>query len=158
MNPSLIFWTAALLDLLAVTALTAVGVRAIRRSQLARHRRCMKSAAALVTCFLGAYPLKLLWLGREPLSEWSAEAVSILRIHEICVLAMTATGLAALIFSRAMHPNRNRLIQLPDAPLAPQRTLRRHRVAGWTAAIGAGLALLTAAKVLLGMYERAAGS
>ena len=158
MNPSLAFWTAALVNLLAVSALTAIGIRAIRRNQLARHRRCMKTAAALVACFLAAYPLKLLWLGREPISEWSGEAVLILRIHEICVFAMTAAGLAALMFSRAMHSNRNRLIHLPDAPLAPQPALQRHRMAGWTAAIGAGLALLTAAKVLLGMYERAAGS
>jgi len=31
-------------------------------------------------------------------------------------------------------------------------------MAGWAGAIGAGLALLTAAIVLLGMYERAAAS
>ncbi len=158
MNPGLIFWTAALVNLLAVATLTAIGIRAIRRNQLARHRRCMKTATALVACFLGAYPLKLLWLGREPLAEWSGGAVLVLRIHEFCVFAMTAAGLTALMLSRAMHRNRNRLIHLPDTPLAPQRALRRHRMAGWTAAIGAGLALLTAAKVLLGMYERAAGS
>lgn len=118
----------------------------------------MKTAAALVACFLGAYPLKLLWLGREPLSEWSEPAVLILRIHEVCVFTMTVAGLTALILSRKMHRNRNRLVRLPDAPLASSHALRKHRIAGWTGAIGAGLALLTAAIVLLGMYARAAGS
>jgi uncharacterized membrane protein YozB (DUF420 family) len=155
MNPSLVFWTAALVNLLAIAALVAIGIRNIRRGNLSRHRRCMKTAAALVTGFLGAYALKVVWLGRERLSEWSGQAVAILRIHEVCVLAMVVGGVAALVFSRKMHPNRNQLTHLPDAPLASGRALRGHRTAGWTAAVGAGLAFLTAAIVLLGMYERA---
>jgi uncharacterized membrane protein YozB (DUF420 family) len=157
MNPSLIFWTAALANLLAVTALVAIGIRSIRRGNLSAHRRYMKTAATLVTCFLGAYPLKVLWFGRERLYEWSGQAVLTLRIHEVCVFAMIVGGLTALILSRKMHPNRNRLTHLPDAPLASNRALKKHRIAGWTAAIGAGLAFLTAAIVLLDMYERAAG-
>ena len=157
MNPSLTFWTAALIDLLAIVALVAIGIRNIRRGNLAKHRRCMKAAAALVACFLGIYPIKVLYLGRERLPEWSGQAVTVLRIHELCVFAMLAGGVTALILSRKMHRNRNELTQLPDAPLASSRTLRRHRKAGWTAAIGAGLAFLTAAIVLVGMYERASG-
>jgi hypothetical protein len=117
----------------------------------------MKTAATLVACFLGVYPLKLLWFGRERLSEWSGQAVLTLRIHEVCVFAMIVGGLTALILSRKMDPKRNRLTRLPDAPLASKRALSRHRIAGWTAAIGAGLAFLTAAIVLMGMYERATG-
>jgi uncharacterized membrane protein YozB (DUF420 family) len=151
MNPSLAFWTAALLDLLAIVTLVAIGIRNIRRGNLSQHRRCMKTAAVLVACFLGIYPLKVLWFGREQLPEWSEQAVSILRIHELCVFAMLVGGVIALILSRKMHRNRS------DAPLASSRTLRRHRRAGWTAAIAAGLALLTAAIVLAGMYERVGG-
>jgi uncharacterized membrane protein YozB (DUF420 family) len=157
MNPNLAFWTAALVNLLAVSALVAIGIRNIRRGRLSQHRRCMKTAATLVTCFLGAYLLKVLWLGRERLSEWSGPAVAILRIHELCVFAMIVGGLTALILTRKMHRNRNQLTHLPDAPLASGRALRRHRVAGWTAAVGAGLAFLTAAIVLLGMYQRSVG-
>ncbi len=115
----------------------------------------MKSSAVLIACFFVSYPLKLLWLGRERLPEWSGQAVAILRIHEFCVFAMLVGGLIALIHSQKMHRNRNQLTQLPDAPLASSRILRRHRQAGWTAAIAAGLAFLTAATVLVGMYERA---
>jgi len=157
MNPSLTFWTAALIDLLAIVTLVAVGIRSIRRGNLSQHRRCMKSAAALVVCFLGIYPIKVFWFGRERLSEWSGQAVAVLRIHEFCVLAMLVGGVIALILSRKMNRSRNQLAHLPDAPLASSRTLRRHRKAGWTAAIGAGLAFLTAAIVLAGMYERAGG-
>jgi len=117
----------------------------------------MKTAAVLVACFLGSYPLKVLWFGRERLSEWSEPAVAILRIHELCVFAMLVGGVVALILSRKMHSNRSQPTRLPDAPLASSRTLQSHRKAGWTAAIGAGLALLTAAIVLAGMYERASG-
>jgi uncharacterized membrane protein YozB (DUF420 family) len=154
MNPSLAFWTAALINLLAIVALVAIGIRSIRRGKLPQHRRCMKTAAALVACFLGSYPLKVLWFGRERLPEWSEPAVAILRIHELCVFAMLVGGAIALILSRKMHRSRSELTRLPDAPLASSRTLRRHRRAGWSAAIAAGLAFLTAAIVLAGMYER----
>ena len=115
----------------------------------------MKSSALLVVCFLGAYSLKVFYFGRERLSEWSESAVVILRIHELCVFAMVVGGSIALIHSRKMHRSRNQLTHLPDAPLASSRILQRHRKAGWTAAVGAGLAFLTAAIVLAGMYERA---
>jgi len=157
MNPSLAFWTTALIDLLAIFALVAIGIRNIRRGNLSQHRRCMKAAAALVACFLGIYPIKVLWFGRERLADWSGQAVAILRIHEFCVFTMIAGGLTALILTRKMHRNRTQLIHLPDAPLASGRALQRHRTAGWIAAVGAGLAFLTAAIVLLGMYERAGG-
>jgi hypothetical protein len=80
-----------------------------------------------------------------------------LRIHECFVFAMIGGGLTAFILTRKMHRNRNQLNELPDSPLASSHTLRRHRKAGWTAAIGAGLAFLTAAIVLVGMYERTLG-
>lgn len=157
MNPNLAFWTAALIDLLAIVVLIAIGIRSIRRGNLSRHRRCMKSAAILVAGFLGIYPLKVLYIGRERLSEWSEQAVVILRIHELCVFAMVVGGLTALFLSRKMHSSRNQLDQLPDAPLASSQTLRKHRIAGRIAAIGAGLAFLTAAIVLAGMYDRTVG-
>jgi len=156
MDPKLAFWTAALINLCVIASLIAIGIRAIRRRQLALHRRCLTTAAALVVGFLGVYPLKLLWLGPEPIGEWSGTDVLVLRIHEACVFAMVVGGLVAWSYSRKMHRDRNRWAQLPDAPLASSRTLRRHRRAGWTAAIGAGLALLTAAIVLVGMVERTA--
>jgi uncharacterized membrane protein YozB (DUF420 family) len=157
MNPSLAFWSAALVNLLAIVILVSIGIRNIRRGNLSRHRRCMKGAATLVACFLGIYPLKVLFFGRERLSEWSEQAVTILRIHELCVLAMIVGGLAALLLARKMNRNRNQLTELPDIPLASSPTLRKHRIAGRTAAIGAGLAFLTAAIVLAGMYERTIG-
>jgi len=155
MSPNLAFWTAAMLDLLAVLVLAAVGIRSIRRGHLSRHRRCMKTAAALVGGFLAIYPLKLLWLGRERLPEWSGGDIAILRIHEACVFAMVVAGLTALVLTRKMVRNRNQLTRLPDTPLASSRALQAHRMTGWAAAIGAGLAFLTAAIVLLGMYARA---
>jgi len=157
MTPSLAFWTAALVNLLAIVILVAVGIRSIHNAQLSRHRRCMKTAAVLVAGFLGLYPLKVLCFGREALDEWSLQAIWILRIHELCVFALLAAGGGALMLSRKMHANRSRLVHLPEAPLASKRVLERHRTAGWTAAVSAGLAFLTAAMVLAGMYERAIG-
>jgi hypothetical protein len=67
---------------------------------------------------------------------------------------MIVGGLTAFVLSRKMHRNRNQLTHLSDVPLASSQTLRRHRTAGWAAAVGAGLAFVTAAIVLVGMYER----
>jgi len=154
MDAKLAFWTTALINFCAITALVALGIRSIRRGQLSRHRRCMKTAAGLVFGFLAVYPIKLLWLGAERLVEWSRTDVLVLRIHEVCVFAMLAGGAIAWIQSRKMDRSRNQWTRLPSTPLASGRILRRHRRAGWIAAIGAGLALLTAAMVLAGMVER----
>jgi uncharacterized membrane protein YozB (DUF420 family) len=157
MNPNLAFWTAALIDLFAIVTLVAIGIRSIRRGNLSRHRRCMKTSAILVGCFLAIYPIKVLTMGRERLSEWSEQAIGILRIHELCVFTMVVGGMIAVMQTLKMQRNRSQLTQLPDAPLASARILRRHRYAGRAAAIGAGLAFLTAAIVLVGMYARAGG-
>jgi len=155
MDAKLAFWIAALINFGAIAALVAIGIRSIRRGQLSRHRRCMKTAAGLVCGFLGVYPIKLLWLGAEPLVEWSEQDVLVLRIHEACVFAMLGAGAIAWLQTRKMDRSRNQSARLPEAPLASSRILRRHRRAGWLAATGAGLALLTAAIVLAGMVERA---
>ena len=154
MEPKLAFWTAALMDLATITALVAVGVVSIRRGEVARHRRCMKSAATLVVAFVGSYLLKLALLGREQLSVWSDAAIQNLRLHELCVFAMIVGGILALHRARTMRNSRN-VTHDPAAPPAPPEVLRWHRRAGWTAAVAAGLGFATAAFVLLGMYGRA---
>ena len=155
MDPKLFFWTLALADLGVVCAVALFGIRYARSGEIARHKRAMKIASLLVLAFLGAYVLKLQFLGREDMSLWSTFDVWVLRIHELCVFAMLVGGVIALILSRKMHRSRSELTRLPDTPLASSRTLRNHRRAGWSAAIAAGFAFLTAAIVLVGMYERA---
>ena len=90
-------------------------------------------------------------LGREQLELWSAAHVTVLRIHELCVLLMLLPGAYAVYLS--LH------LGLPDPPVPPpEAQLRRHRQAGWVS-VGFGvLAVLTAAYVLLGMYGRAGGA
>lgn len=157
MDPNIAFWTAALVNLLIIVALLAVGIRSIRRRQISRHHRCMKTAAWLVTAFLGSYLIKLALLGRESLARWSDAAVMNLRFHELCVVTMVAAGSVALLRARRMRGTRQ-ISGLPGDPLAPDSTLRGHRRAGWTAAIGAGLGFVTAVVLLAGMYRRGGGS
>ena len=157
MDPKIVFWTAALTNLLLIVALVTVGIRSVRRGQVSRHRRCMKTSAWLVVAFLAAYGIKLAMLGRESLADWSQSAVINLRVHELFVLMMITGGITALLRARQMRGTCN-VSGLPADPPAPDSTIRWHRRAGWTAAISAGLAFATAVIVLVGMYGRGGGS
>jgi uncharacterized membrane protein YozB (DUF420 family) len=156
MDPKLWFWTAALIDLTAVAALAARGVRHVRRGDVARHRRCMTASAALVFLFLFAYAGKLWLLGRENLAVWSPGDVLVLHVHETCVAVMLAGG--ALAGQRAWRMRRTRRVTGdPASPVTPRGWLRLHRGAGWAAVVAAGLGWATAGLVLLGMYRRTLG-
>jgi hypothetical protein len=114
----------------------------------------MRAAALFVALFLAAYAAKLAFLGREAREAWTPGAVTLLRVHELCVLALLAGGAAALALGRGLARSRL-LTQAPGAPEASVRTRRLHRLAGRTAVAGAVLGAATAALVLAGMYARA---
>jgi hypothetical protein len=114
----------------------------------------MLTSATLVTAFLGAYVLKLMWLGREELSAWARADVTILRVHEVFVLLMVFGGGVALVLARSLRGTRNRT-RNPADPIAPASAVARHQRAGWTAAVGAAFGWALAGLVLLGMFRRA---
>lgn len=149
MDVTLLFWTGALLDLLLVALLSWRGVALRRAGDIPGHRRAMTGAGLLVAFFLGAYVLKLIWLGREDRSDWTAADRALLWFHESCVLAMLVGG--ALARWRARHLGAG----AAPAPGAAIAAARFHRRAGWAAVVGAALGLATAAGVLFGMYRRA---
>jgi len=153
-DPKLWFWTGAFVDLTLVLILVAFAIRSIRRGDVERHRRCMITSAALVAGFLGAYVLKLSWLGREEISVWGRADLTILRVHEVFVLLMVLGGGVALVLAHRLRGTRNRT-RNPVDPIAPASTLTRHRRAGWTAAVGAAFGWALAGAVLLGMFRRA---
>jgi uncharacterized membrane protein YozB (DUF420 family) len=154
MDAKLAFWTAAFANMVLAAALAVRGVRLARRGDLLRHARCMRAAAVFVALFLAAYVLKVALVGREARDAWTAGAVTVLRVHELCVLAMLAGGAAALALGRRLA--RTSLVtRAPGAEAAPARTRRLHRLAGRAAVGGAVLGALTAALVLAGMYARA---
>ena len=94
--------------------------------------------------FLVSYVLKLAFLGREALSTWSAVSVNVLRFHELCVLAMLLAGGTALFLGRRLAPSGASRAR-PATRRRPPRSLRRHRLAGRTALVGAILGAATAA-------------
>jgi uncharacterized membrane protein YozB (DUF420 family) len=154
MDAKVLYWSAALVNMVAVAGLAGWGVRCARRGELARHARAMRAAALLVGLFLLSYLLKLAFLGREALGEWSPLALWTLRVHELCVLVMLVGGATALALGRRLR--RSRRFTRDDAdPPAPASLLRRHRLAGRSALAGAILGAATAALVLGGMYARA---
>lgn len=154
MDPKVLYWTGALLNMGVIVALVGVGVLSIRRGKVVRHRRAMLSAIALVGAFILSYLVKLAVLGREDLSIWSPAAINTLRFHETCVLAMVVGGALAGARAWRMRRSRNVTRDPADAP-APATVVRWHRRAGWTAVVGAALGFVSAAFVLLGMYARA---
>ncbi len=159
MDAKLLYWTAALANLLLAVLCGARGVRRIRRRDVRGHRRMMLSAAGLVALFLLSYVFKVLLLGKEDRGAWDRTSLVSLYVHETGILVMLLGG--ALAAARSLR-FRRLLDAFPfDADRAARsdalaRARRQHRRAGWTALIGAGLAFAMATLVLLGMYARAA--
>lgn len=155
MDPKLLYWSLALANMGAVVAFAAHGVRAIRRSDVAAHRRAMTVAGWLVVLFLGSYVVKRLVLGPEDLAVWSSGARINLWVHESFVTTMLLAGSGALVLGRRLARTR-RVSGRANDPAADERQLRRHRRFGWLAVAAAVLGLLTACGILAGMFSRAA--
>jgi uncharacterized membrane protein YozB (DUF420 family) len=154
MDPKLLYWTGAFLNMGVIVGLAAWGVRARRRGAMALHRRNMLAAISLVLLFVVSYLFKLALLGREDLAVWASADLWTLRIHELCVLVMVVAGGVAAWRGRRLSTTRNTTLS-PDDPPAPARLADGHRHAGWTAVAAVVLGFLTAGLVLAGMYRRA---
>lgn len=154
MDPKLLFWTGALVNMVVIVVLAFAGVRARRRGDIPLHRRLMLSCAGLVGFFLSSYVLKLAFLGREDLSLWSPYAVWVLRFHETCILLMLLAGFLAARRGMALAGTRNVTHDPADPVAAPERA-RGHRGAGRLAVAAAVFGVLSAAVVLFDMYQRA---
>jgi len=147
------YWTAAFINLGVLTAFAAVGALRARRGEVARHRRAVTIAAALVVGFLISYPFKLWFLGRENLELWGTSAVWVLRAHEACVLIMLAAGTTAIVRGRRLAQT-TPYADNPEAPPMPPELRKRHRCAGRLAVLAAAASWVTAGFVLAGMYSR----
>ena len=168
MDPKLAYWTAAFVNMTVLAGTALAGVRYAKRGEVARHRRAMTIAAALVLAFLASYPLKLLFLGREDMSSWSALTVSLLRVHELCVLVMLVAGTTAIArgrrLARALEDRAGAsaattatasAATIETASAATLALRAAHRRAGRIALSAAVLGWLFAGAVLLGMYSHA---
>jgi uncharacterized membrane protein YozB (DUF420 family) len=154
MDPKLLFWTAAIVDLGTVCLFAMLGVRYARRGEMARHKQSMKIASLLVVTFLVFYLLKVQLLGREDMSAWTSLDIWVLRIHELFVLQMLSGGTVAWILGRKLLVTRL-FTHDPQDPLPDPRTRRIHRIAGRTGVIGSILAFVLALGILAGMVQRA---
>jgi uncharacterized membrane protein YozB (DUF420 family) len=154
LDAKLLYWSGALLNLGAMLVCVALGVRRVRRGDVAGHRRMMLAAAGLVGLFFVSYALKLALLGKEDRSLWTGFDHAVLYVHELCVTAMLLggglAGFRAWRFRDRLGPG----FELPEGAL-PGGAL--HRRAGRVAALGAALGFVTAAGVLAGMFARAGG-
>jgi uncharacterized membrane protein YozB (DUF420 family) len=153
MDPKLLYWTAALINLGVLCGVALFGVRYARRGEIARHQRAMKIASLLVVAFLVSYVFKLMILGREDMAVWGRVDVWVLRIHELFVLQMILGGSIAWIQSRKLLGTRLVSHQETD-PLPDPGAARIHRLAGRTAVVGAILGFVMAVGVLIGMFVR----
>src|SRR5215831_14009801 len=149
-DPKVVYWTAALANMVVAFGFAAAGVARIRRGEVAAHRRAMKTAALLVLLFVVSYVVKVPVLGRERLDTWAPRFVAVLRVHETFVMTMVLAG--ALALALATLGGLARLGRA--APERRTRTARFHRAAGWTAVATCALGAATAGYVLYGMYAR----
>jgi uncharacterized membrane protein YozB (DUF420 family) len=154
LDPKLLYWTFALANMVAVVALAARGVRAIRRNDVTLHRRSMIASGWLVAVFLGSYVVKRLVLGPEDLSVWSSGSRVNLWVHESFVLTMLLAGGTALVLGRRIARTRRVSLRSEDPPADPQ-LMHRHRRFGWVAVVCSAFGLLTACGILAGMFARA---
>ncbi|MBB83524.1 MAG: hypothetical protein CL931_06900 [Deltaproteobacteria bacterium] len=154
MDPKILFWAAALLNLGVLCGFGLLGVRYARRGEIARHRQNMKIASLLILGFLAAYVLKVVFLGREDQSVWSSLDVWVLRIHELFVVFMLVGGGIAWRQGRKLEGTRV-VTRDPADPVPDPKVLQTHRRAGWTAVLGGVLAFFMAIGVLAGMIARA---
>ena len=154
MDPKLLYWSIAFANMAAIIAFAATGIRALRRGELALHRRRMTTAAWLVGAFLVSYLCKRLWAGSEDLALWSAVARGNLYVHESLVTTMLVAGATALTLGRRLARTR-RVTGRAEDPVPSAAQLQRHRRFGWAAVTAAALGLLTAYGILAGMFERA---
>jgi uncharacterized membrane protein YozB (DUF420 family) len=154
MDPKLLFWSLALVNLGLVLWCVRRGIALVRAGEVAAHRRHMLSAAALIVLFLLSYVGKVFWLGKEDRSAWTGLDHGVLYVHETCIAVMLIAGGVALYrawrFRAALGPN----LELPtDAPLEGAASHgRAGRIAAWSALFS----FVTAGGVLLGMFLRAA--
>ena len=153
MDAKLLFWTAALVNLGVLCGFAFAGIRYVRRGEVARHRRAMKIATALLFAFLAAYVLKVVFLGREDQSLWTSLDVWVLRVHELFVMWMIGGGAVAWWQSRKLGASRV-VTHDPEDPLPDASVVRAHRLAGRSAVIGSLLAFVLAVGVLIGMFAR----
>jgi putative membrane protein len=149
----LAYWTMALADLALAVGFVVTGIRRVRRGNVAGHRRAMLAGGALVALFLVSYGFKVVFLGREDRSAWSASSLTVLYIHEMCIAAMVVAGAVAVSRARRFGDLASLAVSTPESRTRDRRV---HRVAGRVAAAASLFALVTAAVVLAGMYGRAA--
>ena len=153
MDAKLAFWCAALANLGLILLFAVLAVMAVRRGDVRTHRRRMLTAASLVGLFLVSYLVKILVLGREDRSLWTALDRTVLYVHETCVAAMLGGGVLAGFRAWRFRARLGPALALPRD--LPGRV--PHRRAGWIALVGAALAFATAGGVLAGMFARASG-
>ncbi len=153
MDPKLLFWAAALLNLAVLCGVALYGVRYARSGEIARHRRAMKIASWMIVTFLLAYVLKVVFLGKEDQSVWTLFDVWVLRIHEFFVVFMIGAGIVAWTKARKLVATRL-VTHDPNDPLPDPKVVKTHRIAGRTAVISSILALVMAIGVFAGMIAR----
>jgi len=152
MDPKLLYWCGALVNLGLMLAGAGVGVARVRRGDVAGHRRMMLGAAALVVLFFVSYGFKVALLGKEDRSLWTALDFAVLYVHELCIATMLVGGALAVLRARRFRSHLGPALELPAEPLPGGSA---HRRAGRVAGLGAALAFVTAFAVLAGMFARA---
>ena len=91
LDPKLVFWSFALVNLAVIVALAATAVWRIRRGDVRLHRRLMLTAAALVGLFLASFLVKGRVLGGEAVSDWAPLHRGVLYVHECFVVSSPET-------------------------------------------------------------------
>jgi len=148
MDPKLLFWTGALVNMWLIVAISYLGIAKVRAGDEDGHQKRMLAAGGLVFLFVMAYGLKLVFLGREDLGQWEQWAVTLLRIHELFIFGMIAGGVRAIMLITKV---RKLEAQTPDDPSIQVLRSTHAKTGKFTFASCVGGAV-TASGVLFSMF------
>ncbi len=149
MDSHLIFWLYAYGLMLIVLVIAGRGIGRAKAGDYQGHMRAMILACNILLFFVLSYVVKILALGREDKSAWSALQLALLYTHEFLILVMLVSGTYARILAAKFK--QSLFSQKPSAADMAVRAV--HRRWGKVAFAAACAAFITATGVIAILFQ-----
>lgn len=149
MTSNLMFWLYAYVLTIAALIIAFQGVAKIRQGDEIGHAKKMNLAILVILGFVASYVLKVIFLGREPKTNWESIHFTVLYAHEFFIAGMLiAGGYARYLAGKYKHTLGKK--DLSDQDIALRK---RHRLSGKICLASTTMALFTATFVLHTIYK-----
>lgn len=150
MSPNLMFWIYAYALTIVALGIAFQGVARVRKGDEVGHAKKMNLAVLLILGFVGSYVLKVIFLGREPKTNWESLHFTVLYIHEFFIACMLLAG----GYTRYLAGKFKTSVGSSNPSAAMLALRKKHRAAGKFCLIATTMALFTATFVLYTIHSR----